>query len=140
MTPKQVALVQVSWEKIQGSEGAAEAAADLFYARLFGQDPQLQPLFKGDMKEQGRKLMNMINFAVKGLTRIDAIVPGVQALGRRHAGYGVQDEHYETVGEALLWTLSKGLGPAFTGEIRDAWAAAYGVLANTMKEASRATA
>src|SRR6185369_11580725 len=118
MTPKQVALVQVSWERIQPS---AEAVADLFYARLFGLDPSLQALFKGDMREQGRKLVSMVTFAVKGLTRLEAIVPGVQALGRRHAGYGVKDDHYETVGEALLWTLGKGLGTAFTGEIRAAW-------------------
>jgi len=137
MTPKQVALVQVSWERIQPS---AEAVADLFYARLFGLDPSLQALFKGDMREQGRKLVSMVTFAVKGLTRLEAIVPGVQALGRRHAGYGVKDDHYETVGEALLWTLGKGLGTAFTGEIRAAWEAAYGVLATTMREAARETA
>jgi hemoglobin-like flavoprotein len=134
MTPKQVALVQVSWEKVQPN---SEAVADLFYARLFGLDPSLQALFKGDMQEQGRKLTSMITFAVKGLTRLDAIVPGVQALGKRHAGYGVKDDHYLTVGEALLWTLSKGLGPSFTGEIRAAWEAAYAVLANTMREAAR---
>ena len=137
MTPKQVALVQVSWEKIQPS---ADAVADLFYARLFGLDPSLQLMFKGDMQEQGRKLASMITFAVKGLTRLEAIVPGVQALGRRHAGYGVKDDHYDTVGEALLWTLGKGLGTAFTGEIRAAWEAAYGVLANTMREAAKETA
>ena len=137
MTPKQVALVQVSWEKIQPS---AEAVADLFYARLFGLDPSLQGLFKGDMREQGRKLVSMITFAVKGLTRLEAIVPGVQALGRRHAGYGVEDDHYETVCEALLWTLGKGLGTAFTGEIRTAWEAAYEVLATTMREGAKETA
>ena len=102
MTPKQVALVQVSWEKVQP---VAEQAAELFYSHLFSLDPSLQALFKGDMKAQGRKLMNMIGFAVKGLTRLDAIVPGVQALGRRHAGYGVRDEHYAMVASALLWTL-----------------------------------
>lgn len=137
MTPKQVALVQVSWEKVQPN---ADAVADLFYARLFGLDPSLQALFKGDMQEQGRKLTSMITFAVKGLTRLEAIVPGVQALGRRHAGYGVKDNHYQTVGEALLWTLGKGLGPAFTGEIHAAWVAAYGVLAGTMRDAAKETA
>jgi hemoglobin-like flavoprotein len=137
MTPKQVALVQASWEQVQAE---ADAVAELFYARLFGLDPSLQAMFKGDMGEQGRKLTSMISFAVKGLTRLEAIVPGVQALGRRHAGYGVRDQHYETVGAALLWTLSKGLGPAFTGEIRAAWEAAYSVLSNTMREAAKETA
>jgi hemoglobin-like flavoprotein len=137
MTPKQVALVQVSWEKVQPN---SQAVADLFYARLFGLDPSLQALFKGDMQEQGRKLTSMITFAVKGLTRLEAIVPGVQALGKRHAGYGVKDDHYQTVGEALLWTLGKGLGPSFTADIRAAWEAAYAVLANTMREAAKETA
>ena len=137
MTPKQVALVQVSWEKVQP---VAEQAAELFYSQLFSLDPSLQALFKGDMKAQGRKLMNMIGFAVNGLTRLDAIVPGVQALGRRHAGYGVKDGHYETVGAALLWTLRQGLGQSFTAEIQAAWAAAYDVLASTMKEAAKAPA
>ncbi|HEY8067785.1 MAG TPA: globin family protein [Burkholderiales bacterium] len=132
MTPKQAALVQGSWEKMQS---AGEAVAQLFYARLFGLDPSLQALFKGDMNEQGRKFAMMITFAVNGLARLEAIEPGLRALGRRHAGYGVRNEHYETVGAALVWTIGKGLGPAFTGEIRDAWTAAYRVLANTMREA-----
>jgi hemoglobin-like flavoprotein len=92
------------------------------------------------MKEQGRKLMAMISFAVNGLTRLEQIVPGVQALGRRHAGYGVRDEHYATVAAALLWTLEQGLGDSFTREVREAWVAAYGVLANTMKDAARLAA
>jgi hemoglobin-like flavoprotein len=137
MTPKQVALVQVSWEKVQP---VAEQAAELFYSHLFSLDPSLKALFKGDMKAQGRKLMSMITFAVNGLTRLDAIVPGVQALGRRHAGYGVNDSHYETVGAALLWTLRQGLGRSFTGEVQAAWTAAYNVLASTMKDAARTPA
>lgn len=137
MTPKQVALVQVSWEKLQP---AAETVAKMFYEQLFNLDPSIRAMFKGDLKEQGRKLMSMISFAVNGLTRIDAIVPGVQALGRRHAGYGVKDSHYETVASALLWTLSQGLGPSFTGELRAAWVAAYGVISNTMRNAAKETA
>ena len=137
MTPKQVALVQGSWEKLQP---AAEAVAQLFYARLFGIDPSLQALFKGDMNEQSRKLASMMTFAVNGLTRLESILPGLEALGRRHAGYGVKGEHYETVGTALLWTLGKGLAPGFTGEVRDAWAAAYGVLSTAMRVAAKETA
>jgi hemoglobin-like flavoprotein len=134
MTPKQVALVQVSWEKLQP---AAEAVAKMFYGQLFNLDPSIRTMFKGDMKEQGGKLMSMISFAVSGLTRLEAIVPGLQALGRRHAGYGVRDGHYETVAAALLWTLAQGLGPSFSGEIRAAWVAAYGVLSNTMRAAAK---
>src|SRR5262245_13329757 len=113
MTPIQVALVQGSWTKVQP---IAETAAQLFYDQLFELDPTLRALFKGDMKAQGRKLMSMIDFAVRGLTRLDQIVPGVQALGRRHAGYGVEDRHYNVVAIALLATLAKGLGKDFTDD------------------------
>jgi hemoglobin-like flavoprotein len=137
MTPKQMALVQQTWNQVLP---VAETAAQLFYERLFALDPSLRPLFRGEMKEQGRKLMAMISFAVRGLTRLEQIVPGVQALGRRHVAYGVRDEHYATVAAALLWTLEQGLGDSFSAEVRDAWVAAYGVLANTMKDAARLAA
>ena len=137
MTPQQIALVQSTWSKVVPIQ---EQAARLFYDKLFEMDPSLRPLFKGDMVEQGRKLMAMINTAVNGLTRLNEIVPAVQALGRRHVGYGVKEAHYETVGAALLWTLEQGLGPSFTPEVRQAWATAYGLLAGVMKEAAAATA
>ena len=137
MTPRQVELVQASWKKV---EPISEAAAELLYNRLFALDPALKPMFRGDMKEQGRKLMGMVTFAVNGLTRLEALVPGVQALGRRHAGYGVRDEHYATVATALLWTLEQGLGKAFTPEVREAWTAAYNLLAGTMKDAAKLAA
>jgi hemoglobin-like flavoprotein len=63
-------------------------------------------------------------------------VPVVEDLGRRHAAYGVTDDHYDTVGAALLWTLEKGLGDAFTAEAREAWTTVYGLLASTMKNAA----
>lgn len=138
MTPEQITLVQDSYGKVVP---IAETAAGLFYERLFTLDPELKALFKGDMEEQGRKLMTMIGVAVNGLSRIDEIVPAVQALGERHVGYGVKDEDYDTVGTALLWTLEQGLKDDFTADTRAAWAAAYGLLAGTMKEAaSRAVA
>jgi len=133
MTPKQIALVQDSWKQVLP---VADAAAALFYSRLFTLDPSVRALFKGDMKEQGRKVMNMITFAVNSLTRLESIVPGVQALGRRHAGYGVEDRHYAVVESALLWTLKEGLGSEFTPEVEDAWRTAYGVLASTMKQST----
>ena len=133
MTSKQVELVQTTWEKCVP---IADQAATLFYGKLFELDPNLKPLFKSDMKEQGRKLMTMITVAVRGLDDLDKLVPAVQELGRRHVGYGVKDEHYATVGSALLWTLEQGLGSAFTPEVKDAWATTYTVLADTMKNAS----
>jgi hemoglobin-like flavoprotein len=135
MTPEQAVLVKDSWAMVVP---ISAKAAELFYGKLFEMDPDLKPLFKGDMKEQGAKLMKMINTAVNGLDRLEAIVPAVQMLGKRHVAYGVTDEHYDTVGGALLWTLEAGLGEAFTPAVRDAWATVYGVLATTMKEAAAA--
>ena len=135
MTPHQVTLVQTTWEQVVP---IADTAAGLFYGRLFELDPALRPLFKSSIEEQGRKLMQMITVAVRGLNNVPALIPAVQELGRRHVGYGVRDEHYATVGSALLWTLEKGLGPAFTPEVKDAWATVYGVLATTMRDAAAA--
>lgn len=137
MTPQQIALVQSTWQQVVPIN---DTAAALFYGRLFELDPGLKPLFKGDMAEQGRKLMAMIGTAVSGLARLDQIIPAVQDLGRRHVGYGVKDHHYATVGAALLWTLETGLGPAFTPEVEQAWATAYGALAGVMMEAAAAVA
>lgn len=133
MTPQQIVLVQDSWKQVLPIR---EKAAELFYGKLFEMDPGVKALFKGDMADQGRRLMAMIDAAVAGLSRVETIVPVVQALGRRHADYGVEAAHYETVGGALLWTLQAGLGPAFTPDVKDAWATVYGVLARTMKEAA----
>ena len=135
MTPAQVKLVQDSWKKVLP---IADTAAEMFYSKLFAMDPAVKPLFKGDMKAQGRKLTGMLSTAVNGLTRLETIVPAVQDLGRKHVKYGVKDAHYDTVGAALLWTLEQGLGDAFTAEVKTAWASAYGILAKTMKDAAAA--
>ena len=131
MRPHQKLLVQRTFAEVAP---IADVAARLFYARLFELDPSLETLFRSDMDEQGRKLMQMLTVAVRGLDRLDELVPAVRALGRRHVGYGVRDAHYATVGSALLWTLEYGLDDAFTPEVRDAWAAVYGVLVDTMKQ------
>jgi hemoglobin-like flavoprotein len=130
VTPDQKLLVQESFRLVVP---IADTAAELFYARLFELDPSLRMLFRGDMREQGRKLMQMLTVAVRGLDNLEAVAPAVQALGRRHAAYGVQPEHFDTVGAALLWTLAQGLGPAFTTEVRDAWAAVYELLSSVMR-------
>jgi len=129
MTPQQIELVQSSFAKVVP---IAPQAADIFYARLFELAPPVRTLFKGDMAEQGRKLMAMLATVVNGLTRLETIVPAAQQLARRHAGYGARPEHYPVVGAALIDTLEKGLGPAFTPEVREAWATAYGLLSAVM--------
>jgi hemoglobin-like flavoprotein len=135
MTPAEKNLVQTSFARVAP---IADQAASLFYGRLFEMDPSLRPLFKGDLGEQGKKLMQMIAFCVKGLDALDQLVPAVQGLGKRHAGYGVTDAHYDTVAGALLWTLEKGLGPEFTPEVKSAWVTVYTILATTMKDAAQA--
>ncbi len=133
MTPEQIEMVKSSWEQIKP---ISEQAADMFYGRLFEMDPALKPLFKGDMKAQGRKLMTMITTAVSHLDKLADILEPVQDLGRRHADYGVKPEHYDTVGAALLWTLGQGLGAAFTAELEAAWTQTYTTLAGVMKDAA----
>jgi hemoglobin-like flavoprotein len=133
LTQAQIALVQNSFAVVAP---IADDAAALFYRRLFEIDPTLKVMFKGDMADQRRKLMQMLSAAVKGLNRIDRLIPVVEDLGRRHVNYGVEEHHYDTVGNALLWTLEKGLGAAFTPDVREAWATVYGLLASTMARAA----
>lgn len=131
MTHEEIELVKTSWAKV---EPISDVAAELFYGKLFEINPTLKALFSDDIEEQGKKLMMMINMAVNGLDRLDQIVPAVQALAERHVGYGVTDGHYDTVGEALIWTLGQGLGDDFTDDVKAAWLTTYTLLANTMKE------
>jgi hemoglobin-like flavoprotein len=133
MNTDQKILVQASFRQVVP---IADAAAALFYGRLFELDPSLRHLFRGDLDTQGRKLMQMLSVAVAGLDRLDSLVPQVTALGRRHAGYGVTEAHYATVASALLWTLERGLGAEFTAPVRAAWIAVYTLLAEVMQQAA----
>jgi hemoglobin-like flavoprotein len=134
LSARQIEMVQSTWQQVVP---IADQAASLFYGRLFELDPNLKILFANtEMQEQQKKLMQMITVAVNGLDHLDQIVPAVQELGRRHVGYGVHDGHYPTVATALLWTLERGLGEAFTPEVQEAWTVTYTILADTMKGAA----
>lgn len=137
ITSEQATLVRDSWNQLIPIAGQA---AGLFYGKLFELDASLKPMFESDMTEQGAKLMRMIGIAVDNLDRLDEVVPAVQELGVKHLGYGVKNSQYDTVGEALLWTLGQGLGDAFTKEVMVAWMDVYGLLANTMMDATREAA
>lgn len=137
MQKETIVLVQDSWKQVLP---IAPQAAGLFYQNLFAADPTLRILFKGDMQAQGAKLMQMISAAVGKLNDLDALVPVLQGLGKRHGAYGVRDEHYGTVGAALLKTLEQGLGPAFTPEVKAAWTEVYGVMADVMQTAAKVPA
>jgi hemoglobin-like flavoprotein len=137
MTSRQIDLVQESFQPVQA---IATEAARLFYSRLFEIDPALRPMFRGDLSEQGKKLMQVLAVGVGSLRRPDTILPVLEDLGRRHSGYGVTDEDYTTVATALLWTLEQGLGPAFTAEVKEAWAAMYELVSSAMKRGASAAA
>lgn len=129
MNSTQVRLVQESFAKVIP---ISEAAAVIFYDRLFAVAPAVKAMFPTDMTQQRKKLMMMLAAVVNGLGNLESILPAASALAKRHVDYGVQPEHYPVVGGALLWTLEKGLGDAWTSEVADAWAAAYGTLSGYM--------
>jgi len=133
MTPEQVKLVQSSFKKV---EPIAEQAGDIFYNRLFEIAPEVRPMFPDEMSNQKSKLMSMLGTAVNNLHQVDVIIPAVQDLGRKHVDYGVKDEHYQPVGEALIFTLEKGLGDDFTPEVKDAWLTTYTTLQAVMTKAA----
>ena len=130
MNTTTIALVQQTWRQ---TEDLGPQVGTLFYANLFQADPRLKPLFKGDLSQQGEKLVQMIGAAVSKLDDLDTLMPILANLGRRHADYGVQEAHYQSVGSALLQTLAQGLGKDFTPPVRQAWTEVYGVIAGVMK-------
>jgi nitric oxide dioxygenase len=129
MTPEQVTLVQESFAKVAPISGQA---AVMFYDRLFEIAPQVKAMFPADLTEQRKKLMATLAVVVNGLANLESVLPAASALAQRHVGYGAKPEHYPVVGAALLWTLEKGLGEAWTPEVAEAWTAAYGTLSGFM--------
>ena len=129
MTPDQVKLVQQSFSKVAP---ISDQAAILFYDRLFEVAPQVRSMFPDDMAEQRKKLMMMLAAVVGGLSDLPSILPAASALANRHVAYGAKAEHYPVVGSALLWTLEKGLGEAWTPDVAAAWTTAYGTLSGYM--------
>jgi hemoglobin-like flavoprotein len=129
MTPEQVKLVQQSFAQVAP---IADKAAEIFYGRLFETAPSVKPLFHGDMAEQRRKLMAALAAVVAGLSNMSSVLPVASALAKRHVDYGARPEHYSAVGEALLWTLARGLGPHWTPEVAAAWTSAYATLSGFM--------
>jgi len=129
MTPDQIKLVQQSFAKVAP---ISEQAAVLFYDRLFEIAPSVRAMFPHDMTEQRRKLMATLAIVVNGLSNLEMILPAASSLATRHVAYGAKAEHYPVVGEALLWTLEKGLGSDWTPAVADAWVAAYTTLSEFM--------
>ena len=133
MKEDQITLVQHSFAKVAP---ITETAAEIFYADLFATAPEVRPLFKGNMDEQGMKLMTTLGVVVNGLRDLGRIVPVAEGLAVKHVTYGVEPEHYDAVGASLIRTLEEGLGHEFTDEVKAAWHEAYGTLAGVMKAAA----
>src|SRR6476620_6244984 len=129
MNPSQIKLVQESYAKVAP---IADQAAVMFYNRLFQVAPQVKAMFPADLTEQRKKLMATLPVGVNGLCNLQSVLPAASALARRHVSYGAKPEHYPVVGGALLWTLEKGLGEAWTSDVAEAWTAAYGTLSGYM--------
>lgn len=134
MTTDEIFLLKSSFQKFSP---IAEQATGLFYARLFELDPTLRDFFHGDRAERGSRLLRTIGQAINGVERLDRLVPAARQLGLRQASYQVKEKHYDTIGEALLWTLAKSLGADFTQETRAAWGKTYWLLAETMRAGAR---
>jgi hemoglobin-like flavoprotein len=135
MIPAQKQTIRATWAQVVP---IADQAAVLFYQRLFQIDPTTRPLFDlTDMAQQRKKLLQVLGVAVSSLDNLGALVKTVEDLGRRHAGYGVKDQHYDSVGAALLWTLEQGLGKAWTPEAATAWTEVYKLLSGIMRRAQQ---
>ena len=133
LTPTQVGIVQDSFKRV-GPQ--ANEASRLFYDELFRVSPDLREMFPKDMSAHKAKFVQMLAGVVKSLDQIATVSEEIVDLGRRHMSYDVEDSHYAIVGDALIWTLGRILGPDFSPDVRDAWIAAYDMIARVMREGS----
>lgn len=134
MTKAQIQIVKKSWSIFRDID--PQLVGDVFYSRLFLKAPALKKMFPHSMEEQHKKLVDMLSMIVSRLERIDEFTEEIQDLAIRHIKYGVKVWHYELVGDALLWTLEKGMGNDWNNEVREAWFTCYTILADSMINAS----
>jgi len=137
VTPEQIKIIKLTFSQAVTNK---DAVGRMFYDRLFAVAPEARALFKGDIDDQSRKLMDTLALAVGMLRDMPTLIPTLETLAVRHVAYGVKDEHYDLVGQVLLWTLEQGLGPAFTSDAKAAWTALYGTVAGVMRKAASGTA
>lgn len=133
MDARKIELVQTSFEKVSAM---GPQVAEIFYAELFAIDPSLRSMFSEDMRDQHKKLLSALALVVRSLHTPEKIIGAVEKLAVKHLDYGVEPQHYTYVGNALLRTLKKGLGPDLTSEVCDAWTDAFRMLARVMKDAA----
>jgi hemoglobin-like flavoprotein len=130
MTSIEIQLVKQSWEKVAALDHVF--AGGLFYNRLFETAPHLRLMFRAPIDQQSRKLLTMINYIIKRLDKLETILDEVAGLARSHVNYGVKEEHYQLVGDALLWTLEQALGADWTPDVNQSWQKCYGLLSTAM--------
>jgi len=138
MTDKQIQIVKQTWKIFRSIDPML--VGDVFYSRLFMMMPGLRPMFKPSMEDQYIKLVDMLNLVVARLDRLEEVTADIAELAQRHVQYGVRPGHYRVVGDALIWTLQKGLGKDWNEEVSDAWLSCYTILSDTMINASTDTA
>src|SRR5262249_19619152 len=105
ITDAQIALVQSSFQHVLP---IADAAGMPLYEPAFTLAPGARALFGDDIAAQAKRTMAAVKTAVDGLDDLDTVAPFLVRLGARHVRYGVQMEHFDVVGAALLWTLEQG--------------------------------
>ena len=127
LTQQQIEIIQTTFAQVPD----ADALASRFYDRLFEIDPTTKPMFRGDMAEQRKKLMQTLAVVVNNVDNLESLIPAIESLGQRHVDYGVTIQHWDSVGAALLWTLADAFGTAYTEEVNLAWSTAYAVIAQT---------
>lgn len=134
MTEEQIAIVKNSWKMFRGINTGL--IGDVFYSKLFADNPSLRKMFPPGMEDQYKKLVDMLGTIVTSLERLDELTEEIAAMAQRHVQYGVRPEHYPQVGKALLWTLQQGLGRDWTPAAAAAWQECYTVLSAAMMSAS----
>ena len=137
MDAVQLHLLRKSFAEV---ERQTHLAALEFYRRLFEACPHLRPMFSTEIEAQACKLMEMLSLAISLLDRPGALAPELEALGARHAGYGVKESHYDDVAVALFGMLRAVLGPRYTPEVDAAWRQLYATIRDAMLRGARSVA
>jgi hemoglobin-like flavoprotein len=135
MTEEQIALVKNSWKMFRKID--AGLIGDVFYSKFFFENPKLRQMFPSSMEHQYKKLIEMLSVIISKLDRLDNITDDIKAMALRHEGYGVKPQHYRLLGNALLWTMERGLGNDWNDKVKEAWFACYTKIAETMIAAIR---
>ena len=134
MNEKDAILIMKSWKLFVGIE--ATVAGDLFYARLFQQNPQLKSVFNSSLEKKSELLYIFLNAIISLLHNLKDCETDIQALAREYAEIGVTPVHYEEIRQALLWTVKTGLNKDWNEELEQAWSRTSIIVMQIMKSAN----